>query len=276
MFGEQWGCAGKATHKGSLKVSLGLWQGQRPLNIGGASFKKSIPPIHPFPVSAIYSTEDVPNCSAGNAIFSYLFWWWSVRTILPTVWQIQLLHRNSSTRTVCCLRMTCYFRIWTKTRASYTHRGWTPFYFMYDPKCSTTFSWCMINVSVAFVWCTINAPVAFAWYTNHFVHKVEFSYIWWNGVHPLWYWIHGPEEQELEIGSGRRIYLNRRDKYLRLDHTQNVSWSAWAYLERHKSYQDHHHRKCIVIGWVVISFRSWMSISRTYLNRLLRRKYIVN
>ena len=36
------------------------------------------------------------------------------------------------------------------------------------------------------------APVAFAWCTNHFVHKVEFAYIGWKGVHPLWFgrWHH--------------------------------------------------------------------------------------
>ena len=55
------------------------------------------------------------------------------------------------------------------------HNGWTPLYFMYDPKCSTTF-----------LWCTTNAPAAFAWCTNHFVHKKEFGYIGWKGVHPLW------------------------------------------------------------------------------------------
>ena len=65
------------------------------------------------------------------------------------------------------------------------HSGWTPFYFMYDPKCSTTFPWCTINAPAAFAWCTINVPAAFAWCTNRFVHKVEFSYIGWNGVHPL-------------------------------------------------------------------------------------------
>ena len=54
------------------------------------------------------------------------------------------------------------------------HRGWTRFYFMYDPKCSTTFSLC-----------TINAPAVFAWCTNQFLHKVEFSYIGWNRVHTL-------------------------------------------------------------------------------------------
>ena len=65
------------------------------------------------------------------------------------------------------------------------HCGWTPFYLMYDPKCSTTFPWCTINAPAAFAWCTINAPAVFAWCTNQFVHKVEFSYIWWNGVHTL-------------------------------------------------------------------------------------------
>ena len=69
------------------------------------------------------------------------------------------------------------------------HSGWTPFYFMYDPKCSTTFPWCTINAPAAFAWCTINVPAAFARCTNRFVHKVEFSYIGWNGVHPLW--LHG-------------------------------------------------------------------------------------
>ena len=65
------------------------------------------------------------------------------------------------------------------------HCGWTPFCFMYDPKCSTTFPWCTIDAPAVFAWCTINAPAVFAWCTNHFVHKVEFSYIGWNGVHPL-------------------------------------------------------------------------------------------
>ena len=68
------------------------------------------------------------------------------------------------------------------------HCGWTPFCFMYDPKCSTTFPWCTIDAPGVFAWCTINAPAVFAWCTNHFVHKVEFSYIGWNGVHPLWVW----------------------------------------------------------------------------------------
>ena len=90
------------------------------------------------------------------------------------------------------------------------------------------------------------------------------------------YWIHGTDGQELEIGSGRRIYLYSRDKYLRLDRTHNVSWSAWAYLERPKSYQDRRHRNYIVIRSVVIGFGSWMSECGMYLNRLLRRKYIVN
>ena len=67
------------------------------------------------------------------------------------------------------------------------HSGWTPFYFMYDPKCSTTFPWCTINAPAVFAWCTIDVPAAFAWCTNRFVHKVEFSYIGWNGVHPLCY-----------------------------------------------------------------------------------------
>ena len=50
-----------------------------------------------------------------------------------------------------------------------TYIPWvTPLYFMYEPKCSTTFPWC-----------TINDPEALAWCTNHFVHKVEFSYIGW-------------------------------------------------------------------------------------------------
>ena len=71
------------------------------------------------------------------------------------------------------------------------HCGWTLLYFMYDPKCSTTFPWCTINAPVAYAWCTINASAVFAWCTNHFLHKLEFSYIGWNGVYPLWdqYWL---------------------------------------------------------------------------------------
>ena len=78
---------------------------------------------------------------------------------------------------ISALRISCMAQL---------HRGWTPFYFMYDPRCSTTFPWCTINAPAAFAWCTINVPVAFTWCTNYFVHKVEFWYIGWNGVHPLW------------------------------------------------------------------------------------------
>ena len=66
----------------------------------------------------------------------------------------------------------------SKNHCSYNHRGWTPFYFMFDPKCFTKFPWC-----------TINIPAAFAWCTNHFEHKFEFSHIEWNGVHSLWLYI---------------------------------------------------------------------------------------
>ena len=63
-----------------------------------------------------------------------------------------------------------------------------------------------------------------------------------NQKHGTVYWILSTDGQELEIGSGRRIYLYGRDEYRRIDRTQNVSWSAWAYLERPKSYQDRRHR----------------------------------
>ena len=70
---------------------------------------------------------------------------------------------------------------------AHVHRGWTPFYFMYNPNCSTTFTWCTINAPVAFDWCNVgdDAPAAFVWCTNHFVHKVEVSYIGLKGAHPL-------------------------------------------------------------------------------------------
>ena len=64
--------------------------------------------------------------------------------------------------------------------------GWILFYFMCDTKCSMMFRWCTINDLVALSWCTINTQAAFAWCTDHFVHKVEFSYIEWNGVHSRW------------------------------------------------------------------------------------------
>ena len=86
------------------------------------------------------------------------------------------------------------------------HCVWTPFYFMYETKCFTTFPWCTINAPVAFAWCTINFPVAFAWCTNHFVHKVEFSYIGWNGVHPLWRW--GYNRPDAPIVSNTIFALN--------------------------------------------------------------------
>ena len=92
---------------------------------------------------------------------------------------------------VCVLSMmfcrsvaVCWHGKWLRNQQE--HSGWTPFYFMYDPKCSTTFPWCTINAPAAFAWCTIHVPAVFAWCTNHLVHKVEFSYIGWNGVHPLW------------------------------------------------------------------------------------------
>ena len=141
----------------------------------------------------------------------YLFCWWPVQSVLPTVRSVQLTalpHRNSSPRTVCCSRMTCCSRIWTK----------------------------------------ISAPN-----TGSMVQM-------------------GKNKGSAVVGA----YLFGRDKYRRLDRTQNVSWSAWAYLERPKSYQDRRHRRYIVIGSVVIGFGSWMSVCRTYLNRLLHRKYIVN
>ena len=100
------------------------------------------------------------------------------------------------------------------------------------------------------------------------------STFWWRCSHALdpWY-----QWGELRIGSGRRIYLYGRDKYRRLNRTQNVNWSAWAYTERSKTYQDRRHRKHIVIESVVIGFESWMSLCRTCLiNRQLRRKYIMN
>ena len=84
-------------------------------------------------------------------------------------------------------RMSLCGKMYTRLSIYHTHSGWTPFYFMYDPKCSTTFPWCTINAPAAFAWCTINVPAAFARCTNRVVHKVEFSYIGWNGVHPLWY-----------------------------------------------------------------------------------------
>ena len=81
----------------------------------------------------------------------------------------------------------CLFNsLFSLTTKQHQHSGWTPFYLMYDPKCSTTFPWCTINAPAAFAWCTIHVPAVFAWCTNHIVHKVEFSYIGWNGVHPLW------------------------------------------------------------------------------------------
>ena len=79
---------------------------------------------------------------------------------------------------------------------AWTNCGWTPFYFMYDPKCSKTFPWFTINAPAAFAWYTINVPAAFSWCTNHFAYKVVFSCIWWNGVHPLWNgWVNNGRSQ---------------------------------------------------------------------------------
>ena len=90
------------------------------------------------------------------------------------------------------------------------------------------------------------------------------------------YWIHGIDGHELGISSDRHLYLYGQDKYRWLDRTQSVSWSAWAYLGRPTSYQDRRHCKYIVIGSAAIGCGLWMSVCRTYLNRQLRRKYIVN
>ena len=81
----------------------------------------------------------------------------------------------------CWPHELCYLGI-----AKHLHLCWTLFYFKYDPKCSTTSPWCTIDAPAVFAWCTINASVAFAWCTNHFAHKVEFSHICWDGVHPVW------------------------------------------------------------------------------------------
>ena len=71
--------------------------------------------------------------------------------------------------------------IYIKIRSNSTHTDhhrWTPFYFMYDPKCSTTFPWCTLNTSAVFASVTYNVRTT--------------SYIKWtfrtqgNGVHILW------------------------------------------------------------------------------------------
>ena len=174
---------------------------RRPLiNIRVASFKKSIPSTHSRLMRSILLRMFQTGLLTMRSFFVYS----DNDLFLLKVQSVQLttlLHWNSSVRTVCCLRMTCCFRIWTQSRAPYT-----------------------------------------------------------GSLAPM----------ELEIGSGRRIYLYGRDKYRRIDRTQNVSWSVWAYLEQPKSYQDRRHRRYIVIGSVVIGFRSWMNVCRTYLNRLLR------
>ena len=108
------------------------------------------------------------------------------------------------------------------------HCVWTPFYFMYDPKCSTTFPWCAINAPVAFAWCTINVPVAFAWCTNHFVHKMEFSYIGWNGVHPLWcyLWEKEPRDKPNKMLCWRQILAN-------MFRSMAVSWFILVMIPYH-------------------------------------------
>ena len=73
--------------------------------------------------------------------------------------------------------------------------------FMYDSKCSTTFPSCTINAPATFAWCTINVPAVFAWCTNQFVHKVEFSYIEWNGVHTV-------SLETLNSGENRQFFLS--------------------------------------------------------------------
>ena len=117
---EQWECSGEATHKGSSKASLGLCM-RWPLNIRGTSFKIFIPSIHPFPLSVvIYSTLQTVLITMRSF---YLFCWWSVRSVLPTVRSGQptmLHHRNSSARTVCCWRMASCLGISTNYRTPYT------------------------------------------------------------------------------------------------------------------------------------------------------------
>ena len=103
------------------------------------------------------------------------------------------------TPTVVTLALSGYGWVITSMRNTNDglHRVWTPLYFMYDAMCSTTFLWWTINAPAAFAWYTINSPVAFAWCTNHFAHKVKFSYIGWNGVHPRWFsstWSYGMGE----------------------------------------------------------------------------------
>ena len=136
---------------------------------------------------------------------------------------------------------------------SHIHSGWTPFYFMYDPKCSTTFPWCTINAPAAFAWCTINVPAAFAWCTNRFVHKVEFSYIGWNGVHPQWYWL------QSFIGV---YYVAQFIDLKSLLFLTLINWPIDKQLEGHVcDYIRLHQRKIdrfsSKIGWNMTSIQRW-------------------
>ena len=108
---------------------------------------------------------------------------------------------------------------------------------MYDPKCSTTFPWCTINAPAAFAWCTINAPAVFAWCTNQFVHKVEFSYIEWNGVHTLWFRSFGELNETDHCGvitRGMRPVLNAVYLALSRNLFSSITFSQWNTLKSNR------------------------------------------
>ena len=102
----------------------------------------------------------------------------------PLQYTAKTAYMDNMDLAVHCLRKSVEFSLWVNSVL-----------LMYDPKCSTTFPWCTINAPVAFAWCTMYAPAVFAWCTNHFVHEVEFLYMGWNGVHPLWFY-HSPPGPE--------------------------------------------------------------------------------
>ena len=108
--------------KGSSKVSLGLCRSEDPAILEGHRLRHLFhPSIHSRLVwSILLRTLQTVLLTMR---YLYLFCWWPVRSVLPTVRSVQLttsLHRNSSPRTVCCSTMTCWFRIWTKCRAPYS------------------------------------------------------------------------------------------------------------------------------------------------------------
>ena len=96
---EQWECSGEATHKGSSKTSLGLCRSDDPSILEWRRLRNLFHPSIHFRLVWSILLRTLQTVLITMRSF-YLFCWWSVRSVLPTVRSVQqptmLHHRNSS------------------------------------------------------------------------------------------------------------------------------------------------------------------------------------